>query len=159
MKWSMKPSSFYGSSIQKRLLTLMASVASSILTGGNFIFVENFWTSSVQLCQSVMPWQSQIRGFHKCTALPIMAILTFLCSIVLVNAIFYVTGHTFPGWILQWSSKFQMTTKIQMQYCHSCIAESLWKPRMSDPHEVILYWIQRFVQFPSGATLFFVEIF
>ena len=51
--------------------------------------------------------------------------------VVSVNAKIDINGYkknTFWGWILQWSSKFQMAQlKHKWQYWHSCIVASLWK--------------------------------
>ena len=66
-------------------------------------------------------------------------LLLYSNCIVQVNAIFYITAHkrnTFQCWLLWRSSKFQMAqVKYKWQYCYTCIAESLWKPRMG--------WVKR----------------
>ena len=69
-----------------------------------------------------------------------VCVFQYICSflfysyhIVLVIRKLDVTEYkriTFQDQILWWSSKFQMAQlKHKWQYCHSCIVESLWKPR------------------------------
>ena len=96
------------------------------------------------------------RGFHKwtnngnndniaiCVFLYICSFLLYSNHILLVNTKLYITGYKriiFQGWIFWRSSKFQMAQlKHKWQYCHFCIVESLWKPRLDRETEWFLQW-------------------
>ena len=89
--------------------------------------------------------QSRFSQIHKidnsgiiaiCVFTYISRLLPYSNCIVLVNAKLDITGYnriTYQGWILWWSSKFEMPhLKQNWQHWHSCIAGSMWKPRMPD---------------------------
>ena len=90
-------------------------------------------------------------------------VFPYICSfllysnyIVLVNAKLDITGYkriTFQGWILWLYSKFQMVQlKHKWQYWHSCIAESLWKPRLSNTDTTVFNPFQTHIHNSRNAN-------